>query len=109
MSGTPVMLRPHFDADGDRFAVEHAQDCEDIVERNKVLQAEPQRGHFRHVASIPNVIIVRWLNEEWARGNNVMPFTPAFDAVIARKLRDPDWAFLRTDSQAVQGWMGFGS
>jgi hypothetical protein len=109
MSGTLVMLRPHFDADGDHFAVEHAQDCEDIVERNKVLQAEPQRGDFRHVASIPNVIIVRWHNEEWARGNNVMPFTPAFDAVIARKLRDPDWAFLRTDSQAVQGWMGFGS
>ena len=53
--------------------------------------------------------IVRWLDDEWARGNNVMPFTPAFDDVIARKLRDPEWAFLRTDSQAVQGWMGFGS
>jgi len=104
-----VVIRPHFDAGGDRFAIEHAQDCEDIVARNKALQGAPQRGDFRHVASIPNVVIVRWLNEEWARGNNVMPFTPAFDAVIARKLRDPDWAFLRTDSQAVQGWMGFGS
>ena len=108
MSGG-VVIRPHFDAGGDRFAIEHAQDCEDIVARNKALQGAPQRGDFRHVASIPNVVIVRWLNEEWARGNNVMPFTPAFDAVIARKLRDPDWAFLRTDSQAVQGWMGFGS
>jgi hypothetical protein len=37
-----------------------------------------------------------------------MPFTPAFDEVITRKLRDPDWAFLRTDCQASQFRRGYG-
>lgn len=109
MSGTDVLVRPHFDADGDHFTVQHYQDVEDIIENNKALQAEPQRGAFRHVASIPNNIVVLWMNEEWERGNRVMPFTPAFEEVVQRKLRDPDWAYLRTDSQAVQGFMGFGS
>jgi hypothetical protein len=106
MSG--VLVRPHFDAGGDRFAIEHAQDCTDIVARNRRLQGEAQRGDFRHVASIPNVIIVKWLDEEWRRGNAVMPFTPAFDEVVTRKLRDPDWAFLRTDCQANQFRRGYG-
>jgi hypothetical protein len=46
------------------------QDVEPILERNKVLQAEPQRSDWgRHVAQIPNVLLVQWLNEEHARGN----------------------------------------
>ena len=110
MRGDDVLVRPHFDADGDHLAIEQLQDVEPIIERNKGLQSLPQRSDWgRHIATIPNVILVRWMNEEHARGNRVMPFTPAFAEVIARKLRDPDWAFLRTDSRAAQGWMGFGS
>ena len=46
------------------------QDVGPILDRNAELRAQPQRGDFgRHVASIPNVILVRWLNEEYARGN----------------------------------------
>jgi|SRR5579883_423896 len=104
-----VLIRPHFDADDDHLAIEHVQDVEPIIERNKGLQSLPQRSDWgRHVATIPNVILVRWMNEEHARGNIVMPFTPAFAEVIARKLRDPDWAFLRTDSQASQFRRGYG-
>jgi hypothetical protein len=85
-------------ADG-RLAVHSYQDVEDIVERNKALQSEPQRSDWgRHVATIPNNILLIWLNEEWARGNTTLKlFGPEFDALIARKLRDPDWRFLRTD------------
>jgi len=44
------------------------------------------------------VILVRWLNEEYARGNaSLRMFTAELDQLIARKLRDPDWAYLRTD------------
>jgi hypothetical protein len=49
------------------------------------------------------VIIVRWLNEEYARGNiHLRPFTREFnETVVARKLRDPEWRLLRTDMSRV--------
>jgi hypothetical protein len=74
------------------------QDVEPILENNKRLRAKPQRsGWGRHVASIPNVILVQWLNEEHARGNTQLRmFTREFDELVARKLADPDWAYLRT-------------
>ena len=60
----------------------------------------------RHVARIPNVIYVRWFDEEHARGNtSLRMFTPEFDQVVQRKLRNPEWAYLRTDRPALQaGW-----
>jgi hypothetical protein len=72
---------------------------EDIVENNKALaNAGPQRGDFRQVASIPLNIINQWLHEEWARGNVDLRMSgPEFDALVARKLADPDWRYLRTD------------
>jgi hypothetical protein len=85
--------------DGRDLLVHTHQDAEDIIERNKVLQTMPQRADWgRHIATIPNNILLVWLNEEWARGNTTLKlFGPEFDALVARKLRDPDWRFLRTD------------
>lgn len=87
------------------------QDVEPIIEQNKKLQSQRQNSDWgRHVATIPNVIIEKWLNEEWNRGNTKMlPFTPEFDELVERKLQDPDWKYLRTDSPQVQGFLGFGS
>jgi hypothetical protein len=52
----------------------------------------------RHIATIPNVVLVRWLNEEHARGRTDLAlFSKEFDEVVKRKLNDPDWAYLRTD------------
>jgi hypothetical protein len=79
------------------------QDVEPILERNKLLRSMPQpprrRADWgRHIASIPNVILVQWLNEEYAAGNTALRmFTAEFNELVARKLRDPDWAYLRTD------------
>jgi len=75
------------------------QDVEPILDRNHALRCEPQRSDWgRHVATIPNVILVRWLNEEYAHGNvGLRMFTKEFDELVARKLEDPDWAYLRTD------------
>ena len=74
------------------------QDVEPILARNARLRREPQRRDWaRHVASIPNVILVKWLNEEHARGNTGLRlFTREFDELVARKLADPDWAYLKT-------------
>lgn len=103
-------MKTIFHPDGDRFHIEQVQDVEDILENNKRLRSERQDADWgRHVASIPNVIYVRWLNEEHARGNPVRPFSPEFDEIVQKKLQDPEWAYLRTDSAQVQGFMGFGS
>ena len=75
------------------------QDVEPILERNKALRSQPQKSDWgRHVATIPNVILVRWLNEEYAAGNvSLRMYTPDFNELVARKLADPDWAYLRVD------------
>jgi hypothetical protein len=45
------------------------------------------------------VILLRWLNEEYTRGNtHLRLFTREFnDTVVRRKLQDPEWRYLRTD------------
>ena len=88
-------------------AIEHIQDVEPILERNKMLRGEEQKSDWgRHVASIPNVIYVKWLDEEHARGNtSLRMFTPEFDLIVQKKLQDPEWAYLRTDRPKLQaGW-----
>jgi len=81
------------------IVAETVQDVEPILERNKALRSIEQKSDWgRHVASIPNVILVKWLNEEYARGNvSLRIFSKEFDALIAKKLDDPDWKFLRVD------------
>lgn len=94
-----VETRFHLDPDGRGLAVERVQDVEPILERNKVLRSMPQRSDWgRHIAIIPNVILTRWLNEEWARGNTTIRlFGEEMDRLVARKLQDPEWAYLRVD------------
>jgi hypothetical protein len=83
-----------------REGYERTQDVEDIIENNKKLQNETQdrKSDFRHIASIPNIILEKWLREEWARGNSTLKWCgPEMDALVAKKLKDPDWRWLRTD------------
>lgn len=96
---TSVILDRAAHARDSRIIVATEQDVEPILERNKALRSMPQRSDWgRHVASIPNVIMVRWLNEEQARGNTTIRiFGDEMDRLVARKLQDPEWAYLRTD------------
>lgn len=107
MLETEILL----DTNGKDLAVRHSQDVEPILEQNKMLRTMEQKSDWgRHVAEIPNVLYVKWLDEEHARGNTSLRlFTPEFDAIVQKKLNDPEWKYLRTDSQAVQGFLGFGS
>lgn len=75
------------------------QDVEDIIDNNKRLQNTPQKSDWgRHVSTIPNVILEQWLNEEHRRGNvSLKLYSNDFDKIIERKLKDPDWRWLRTD------------
>lgn len=105
MSG--VSVHAHLDSNGRDLAIEHVQDVAPILAWNKAARTEEQRSDWgRHVACIPNVICVKWLDEEHARGNATLRlFTPEFDLIVQRKLRDPEWAYLRTDRAKLQaGW-----
>ncbi len=98
----------HLDVNGDLHVLT-TQNVEGILDHNKNLRNEAQRSDWgRHVASIPNVILTRWLNEEWARGNNTINLGgPEVEQLIERKLADPDWAYLRTDSKHTQAYVGY--
>lgn len=99
--------RIHLDSNGNNFTVETIQDVEPILEHNKMLRGLEQKSDWgRHVAEIPNVIMTRWLNEEWERGNvTIRLFGPEMDALVDRKLKDPEWAYLRTDAKSpIAGW-----
>ena len=97
MSWTSTTL--HHDDAEKKLIVNTYQDVEDIIENNKRLQTTPQKSDWgRHVASIPNNIINKWLMDEWGRGNTSLTmFGDEFDKLVERKLRDPDWRWLRTD------------
>lgn len=90
------------------IVAETIQDVEPILEHNKMLGSIEQKSDWgKHIASIPNVFITKWLNEEWTRGNtSIKMFDKEFDALVARKLRDPDWKFLRVDGPSHR--VGYG-
>lgn len=111
MSGSDVLTRPVVDRSTGKIAIERIQDVEDIIERNKLLQTMPQKSDWgRHIGTVPNVILEKWINEEHARGNiGLRMFSKEFDALIARKLRDPEWRDLRTDNPSNPFYIGWGS
>ncbi len=89
--------------------IAHSQDCDPILDWNKEARRDTQRSDWgRHVARIPNVILMKWFDEATAKGNSTLRlFTPEFDEIVQRKLQDPEWAYLRVDKPALQvGFLG---
>jgi len=91
-----VIARVHLDPDGDHLTLEHVQDVAPILERNGALRRAPQKSDWgRHIATIPNVILLRWMTED---GVNLLGLPSAeWGRYIRKKLDDPDWRFLRVD------------
>jgi len=102
-----MLAKIHLDSNGQDITIEHLQDVEPILDWNREARREEQHSDWgRHVARIPNVIMVKWLDEELNRGNTTLRmFTPEFDAIVQRKLEDPEYAYLRVDRPKLQaGW-----
>ncbi len=80
--------------------VRRSQDCEPILDRNKALQNQgSQSKDFRHMATIPAVILERWIVEDQI-SYLTLP-KEEFSRLIRRKLRDPDWKWLRTGTGRI--------
>lgn len=105
MSGMAASV--HLDTNGKDLTIAHRQDVEPILEWNKEARRDEQRSDWgRHVARIPNVIYVKWLDDEHRKGNTSLRlFSKEFDQIVRKHLQDPEWAYLRTDRPAlIAGW-----
>ena len=99
-----------YHADGSQITVERVQDVEPILEHNKLLRTLPQKSDWgRHRYSIPNVVLEKWLNEEWSRGNTAMTFgSEEFYTMVERRMQDPDNKAFIVEAE-FNGVLGFGS
>jgi len=99
-----------YHADGRAITIERVQDVEPILEHNKLLRTLPQNSDWgRHRYSIPNVVLEKWLNEEWTRGNTTMTFgSEEFYTMVERKMQDPDNKAFKVEAE-FNGLLGFGS
>ena len=69
-------------------------DVEPILERNKALQNEGHRGGFWwRAASIPNVVIEKWLRED-----GIDVFNKDHWPAVRRRLNSSEYRWLRTGS-----------
>jgi len=88
-----ILTRFHPSDDGRTFTVQrHDPDVSPTLEWNKKLQNEPQKSEsFRHIASVPPIVIEQWLTE-----SGLSYGSPEFMQFMKRRLRSHDWMFLRT-------------
>ena len=85
------------------YVFKYAQDVEPIIEQNKRLQTDgdgysPSRT-FKHLATIPDIIMMMWAQEDGVdldllRRGELKDY-------LMRKLRDPDWRYLRTSGGSL--------
>jgi hypothetical protein len=99
LDGTQTIY--HVDDDNLVHCTERRQsgnEIEAILDYNKRMQnGEKQVGNYRLTSQIPLIIIEKWLNEAWMRGQVGLKLCDEeFDKIIFQKLRDPDWKWLRT-------------
>lgn len=89
------MRREDVDVDDGRIIVRSSADVEANLEQNKALANagdgySPSR-ELRRAASIPNIIIEKWLTEE-----GIDVFNPDHWPAVKRKLNSNEYAYLRT-------------
>tara|TARA_Y100000593_G_C4244020_1_gene303689 strand:- start:757 stop:1077 length:321 start_codon:yes stop_codon:yes gene_type:complete len=89
-------LKSYHEFKDGRNVIEYEQDVSKILDYNKHIQNENQSEYRRnrdmwHIASIPQVVILKWLHED---GIDVFNDDHLDDVV--KKLNDPEWAHLRT-------------
>ena len=106
-----VVSLVHSDPTERAYHFERVQDVEPILENNKRLQSIEQKSDWgRHHSSVPMIVIEKWLNEEYARGNISLRFLgPGFDEFYRQKMQDPDnraWLTSNPSNPFHVGWRG---
>jgi hypothetical protein len=84
-----------FEPDG-TFLIKTEQEVDDILDHNRILRNHDDKGwtspakDMRRVASIPMNVVYQWLQE------GIDVFSGEQQDEVAKRLNDPDWAYLRT-------------
>lgn len=84
----------HPSADGDSFVIETIYDAEPLIEANKAMMSEDSgnwKGDMHWVASLPFVVLMEWSKEGICTPSGVI----LDEKRMKRKLRDPEYAYLR--------------
>jgi len=101
-------VRKHAHVSGRDYTFEQIQDVEPILEHNKTLTSLEQKSDWgRHKAKVPMVVINKWLNEEYARGNKMRFIGPGFAEWLNKKLDDPDNRAWRVDNPSNPFYIGW--
>jgi hypothetical protein len=86
----------YFDDEG-VLGVNRSQDVEAILDANKAMVNQndgySDSRNTRRVASVPNVVIEKWLIEE---GLDIFSQDPAMKRRVRAKLNSSEYAYLRT-------------
>ena len=93
MSDGDIVSGTVFDRAEGKIHFTRWQNCDPILDSNKEMATIPQRGDFRHVASIPLVLVEKWINEE---GIPVLGLSKDEFAKLVKRKLDGDFAYLRT-------------
>lgn len=91
-----IVSRVHIDRSEKKIHFERIQDVEPILEWNKAVRdmPQPRAGTFRHVGTIPCVVLEKWIHDDGAK---ILAMRQReFAKYVKRKLNDPDWAYLKT-------------
>jgi hypothetical protein len=86
----------------------NVQDVEPILDLNKENRSEDQHSDWgRHTHRIPNIVLLNWFYDEHRKGNTTLQmYSPEWDRLVAKKLQDPDYAYLKVEKPKLQtGWV----
>jgi hypothetical protein len=90
------------------FVAEHWQDAEEIAERNARSRADPVRHEMgRPIAEIPNVIALGWYYEEVDKDPTFRMSGPRWNALVRKKLAEPEWKYLRCQPDGSPNFSGW--
>lgn len=88
-------IKTTMEIDGDKTNISKSQDVEALLDFNKAksneLRKDIHSDAYNHVASIPAILQVKWLQEE---GLNI--YNPTHAERLKRKLNSNEYRYLRT-------------
>ncbi len=98
----------HLALEGGDLIVRRFKDLQDTVDATAALRSEPQRGDFRHVWHLDDIMIDKFYQEYC--GNGYAPhksMNQEFWDWVNVKMKDPEFKKFRTDDQANQLRVGY--
>lgn len=88
-------IKTHMEVDGDKTSITKTQDITGLLDQNKAKSNETGKriysDAYNHVASIPAILQIKWLQEE-----NLDIYNPAHSERLKRKLNSSEYMHLRT-------------